>query len=45
MVIAVWIVVVTYIDLRRAAMWWGLETSLPYTAAFTEENQEKDPVS
>ena len=45
MVIAVWITVVTYIDTRRAAMWWGLETSLPYTAAFTDEDQEKDPVS
>ncbi len=45
MVVAVWIVVVTHIDLRRAAMWWGLETSLPYTAAFTDTAQEKDPVS
>jgi hypothetical protein len=45
MVVAVWIVVVTHIDLRRAAMWWGLETSLLYTAAFADEDQEKDPVS
>lgn len=45
MVVAVWIVVVAHIDLRRAAMWWGLETSLPYTAAFTDTDQEKDPVS
>jgi hypothetical protein len=45
MVIAVWTTVVSYIDTRRAAMWWGLGTSLPYTAAFTEEDQEKDPVS
>ncbi len=45
MVVAVWVVVVTHIDLRRAALWWGLETSLPYTAAFIEEDQEKDPVS
>ncbi|MFN2284474.1 MAG: NB-ARC domain-containing protein, partial [Anaerolineae bacterium] len=33
MVVALWITIVTYIDTRRAAMWWGLETSLPYTAA------------
>ncbi len=43
--IAMWIVLVAHIDLRRAAMWWGLETSLPYTAAFTDTDQEKDPVS
>jgi hypothetical protein len=45
MLSALWIALVAHIDLRRAALWWGLETSLPYTAAFTEENQEKDPVS
>ncbi len=45
MVGALWIALVAHIDLRRAALWWGLETSLPYTAAFTEEDQEKDPVS
>lgn len=44
MSIAMWVVLVAYIDLRRAAIWWGLETSLPYTAAFTEEDQDKDPV-
>jgi len=44
MLIALWIVIVSYIDTRRAAMWWGLETALPYTAAFTDEDQEKDPV-
>ena len=43
MVIAVWATVVSYIDTRRAAMWWGLDTSSPYTAAFTSEDQEKDP--
>jgi len=45
LVAAVWTMLVAHIDLRRAAMWWGLETSLPYTAAFTEKDQEKDPVS
>jgi len=45
MAVALWSAVVAYIDLRRAAMWWGLEMSLPYTAAYTEREQEKDPVS
>ncbi len=45
MVGALWLTLVAYIDLRRAALWWGLQTALPYTAAFTEEDQEKDPVS
>ncbi|HOS78985.1 MAG TPA: NB-ARC domain-containing protein, partial [Anaerolineae bacterium] len=40
MVVAMWIVLVTHIDLRRAAMWWGLETSLPYTAAFADIQSE-----
>ena len=43
MVVALWVTIVTYIDTRRAAMWWGLDTSSPYTAAFTEKDQEKDP--
>ncbi|HOU14122.1 MAG TPA: NB-ARC domain-containing protein, partial [Anaerolineae bacterium] len=42
---AVWTMLVAQIDLRRAAIWWGLETSLPYTAAFTDTDQDKDPVS
>jgi hypothetical protein len=43
MLVALWIVIVTYIDTRRAAMWWGLETSLPYTAAFASEDVEESP--
>ncbi len=49
MLVALWVTIVAYIDTRRAAMWWGLETSLPYTAAFTSDDQsadqEKDPAS
>ncbi len=45
MVGALWIALVAHIDLRRAALWWGLGTSLPYTVAFTKEDQENDTLS
>lgn len=43
MVAMLWVIAVTFVDLRRAVLWWGLEKPLPLPAAFL--NKRKGPAS